>query len=282
MNVVNIIKKIIKNDNFSYQRMKYEDSDGFYNVWKIEFDNKFYILKQVKNKELNFYNNILSDYIPKIYGNCSYYNKQYILIEYINGNNLMKCERKALEKTLNAIINIQNTYLNYNNELISNYEEVFKNVINRKQYLKDEKLEKTYDMFINRYQNIKKTLIHKDLLPFNVIVNEDKAVLIDWGYYGILPYPLMLCRLIAHCKNDINYLFYMNDEDKIFAIEYYYSHFISSLGIDYNTYLDDINYFMFYEYTEWVFVYNKYNKEKDDMFNYYYNKANEYALKIKR
>ena len=32
---------------------------------------------------------------------------------------------------------------------------------------------------------------------------------------------------------------------------------------------------MFFEYTEWVYVYNKYKLKKDDRYNYYLNKCYE-------
>lgn len=43
-----------------------------------------------------------------------------------------------------------------------------------------------------------KGLCHDDLLPFNVLVSEDRAVLIDWEFAGILPSPASFARLIAH------------------------------------------------------------------------------------
>lgn len=276
--ISNIIKKIIKYDVIKYERLKYEDYDGYYNVWKVTIDNNQYILKQVSDNELSFYKEIECRYIPYYYGSCSYYKKTYMLLEYINGNNLMKCEKENLKKALDAIINIQSNNYNIN----SNYDEKLQKVINRKQYLNNDVLEKTYEKFIIRYQNIYKTLTHDDLLPFNVLVKDDKAVLIDWEHFGILPYPLMICRLLAHCMNNKYYTFYMKDKDKDFAINYYYINYVSLLGIDINTYLEDINYFMFYEYTEWIYVYNKYNKTRDNRYEYYMEKALEYACKLKQ
>ena len=50
--------------------------------------------------------------------------------------------------------------------------------------------------------------------------------------------------------------------------------YLDYLDVNYESYFKTINYFMFYEFTEWIFVYNKYGLEKDDRFNYYYQKAN--------
>ena len=96
--ISNIIKKIIKYDVIKYERLKYEDYAGYYNVWKVTIDNNQYILKQVSDNELSFYKEIECRYIPYYYGSCSYYKKTYMLLEYINGNNLMKCEKENLKK----------------------------------------------------------------------------------------------------------------------------------------------------------------------------------------
>lgn len=53
-----------------------------------------------------------------------------------------------------------------------------------------------------------------DLLPFNVIVSDDRAVLIDWEYGGILPYPSSFARLIAHGEEAEDSLFHMTREDR--------------------------------------------------------------------
>ena len=106
------------------------------------------------------------------------------------------------------------------------------------------------------------------MLPFNVIVN-DSAYLIDWEHAGILPYPTPLVRLIAHGKDDPKYIFYMTDEDKNFAIEYFYKHCIKYHNVNYDEYIKTINLFLVYEYSEWIMLGNKYENTNTERYNYY-------------
>lgn len=100
----------------------------------------------------------------------------------------------------------------------------------RGEYLNDSELEEVYQKFLEIYASVPRTLCHDDLLPFNIIVSADNAFLIDWEYGGILPYPVSIARLIAHGENDKNALFYMTQEDKEFAIEYYYDNLLKKRG----------------------------------------------------
>ena len=58
-------------------------------------------------------------------------------------------------------------------------------------------------------------------------------------------------------------------------IKYYYDNFVSLLNISYGEYLHDLELFLFFEYTEWIYVYNKFNLKKDERYYYYLSKANE-------
>ena len=91
-----------------------------------------------------------------------------------------------------------------------------------------------------------------------MIVNADRAVLIDWEYAGILPYPAPLARLIAHGEPHADAFFFMTDEDRQFAIEYYYAHFIAEKGIAYADYRRALDLFLLYEYCEWIMLGVKY------------------------
>ena len=62
--------------------------------------------------------------------------------------------------------------------------------------------ERAYEQYLQIYSDVPRTLCHDDLLPFNVLCAKERAVIIDWEYAGILPYPTSLARLIAHCEED--------------------------------------------------------------------------------
>jgi len=278
--IKNIIKKIINVEATNIERLRYEDNDGFYNVWKIKVNTGLYLLKKTSINELNNYLEIKSDNVPKLYGYIKYYNKIYILIEYIIGTNLTKSTRNNIIKTIDAIIHLQKQYWNSSAVIGIKFEEKIKSVKNRKEFLFDDILEKAYNKFIDLFLSCDKTIVHDDLLPFNVIVNDETCKIIDLEYVGVLPYPLTFCRLITHCKEEKDYIFYMSEEDKQYAIEYYYNNFIKFHNINYMQYIKTIRYFMFYEFTEWVFVYNKYQKQKDQMFEYYYSNSKKIANEI--
>ena len=122
--------------------------------------------------------------------------------------------------------------------------------------------------------------MHEDLLPFNVIIDNQKAVFIDWEYGGILPYPMMLARLIAHTKDDPNYFFFMEEKTYNFAIDYYYKGLTEFYNISRSEYDEVIDAFSFYELIEWIYVYNKYGKAKDERYAYYFDKASNLAKKL--
>jgi thiamine kinase-like enzyme len=143
------------------------------------------------------------------------------------------------------------------------FEKSLKGRIDRGAYLCDNELEAHYNKFLSAYQNIPRTLCHDDLLPFNILVSDDGATIIDWEYAGMLPYLTSIARLIAHCEESDDAFFYMKDEDKRFAIDYYYDNLIKQKGIAYENYRHDLDLFLFYEYCEWIMLGNKYPDSAD-------------------
>ena len=101
-------------------------------------------------------------------------------------------------------------------------------------HLRDEddqkRLEEAYASFMKIYQTTPRTLCHDDLLPFNLLIGE-RAVLIDWEYGGVLPYPTSFARLIAHGREEEGAFFCMTREDRVFAIQYYYDGLIGNSRI---------------------------------------------------
>ena len=127
--------------------------------------------------------------------------------------------------------------------------------------MNDSLLEQAYGGFLELYESLPRTLCHDDLLPFNVLVNGNKATIIDWEHAGILPYPTSLVRLIAHGREEEDAFFYMTEADKAFAIDYYYEHLVKSKGISYEDYRRTVDYFLLYEYCEWIMLGSKYPDE---------------------
>ena len=72
----------------------------------------------------------------------------------------------------------------------------------------------------------------------------------------------------------------MSNSDKCYAIDYYYENLLKKNGISYTDWLDTLEYFLFYEYCEWVYVGNKYNVTDGEYFKKYLPIAKQQANKI--
>lgn len=263
-------------------QLKHEEDNEPCQVWRIDTDNTSYILKEAKENEVEIYQSILTplkDSIPTIYQTIATEDKTYLLMEYIEGEDLCKCNRKKLTKALDALISLQQkTWESNFHKYISGQD--FLKRQNRGKYLNDSLLEDVYGRFLKIYQSLPRALCHDDLLPFNIIASEHKAVLIDWETGGILPYPTPFARLIAHTDDNADAMFYMTNTDKNFAIDYYYDRLLKDKGITYTNWRNTLEYFLFYEYCEWVYVGNKFNATDGEYYNKYLPIAKQQAAKI--
>ena len=107
-NISKIANRILnKADEYKISLFPLEESKGFYkNVYKIKSHSKVYVLKQAKEKELDLYsslNNTL-ECVPHFYGSYRFYKRDYILIDYFDGYNAMRLNRKDLTKIIGTII----------------------------------------------------------------------------------------------------------------------------------------------------------------------------------
>lgn len=271
MNIREIITKMGFGNQAVITAFKHEDDDSDYAVWKIEDGNVIRVLKKTSKQELDIYDTFLSFAklgVPRFYKSIEYDGELFILMEYLDGNNLQKCDRKSLTAVLDALIYLQNMYWEKRElEAIGHgFEASLPGRQKRGKYLNDVELEQAYEKYLQVYSNISRTLCHDDLLPFNVICTNEHAVIIDWEYAGILPYPTSLARLLAHCEEDESAFFYMRQEDKEYAIEYYFEHLLKEKGIDYSDYRKTLDYFLLYEYCEWIMLGVEYNDTENERF----------------
>ena len=265
------------------ERVKWEEQDGYYDVWKIIGANGEYILKKVSAVEKEIYEKIADRVksLPKFLGETSYRGATYILISFEKGENLMNCTRGNLVKVVDAIADIQNEFWDTPKRIGMTLDESFESRISRREYAQDAELVRAFDVFFEEYKAVPKTLCHDDLLPFNVIVGKD-AKIIDWEHVGILPYPTMLARFLAHTSEHGETPFYMSKDDVNFAIDYYFEQLVRDKGITRERFKFSMDCFLFYESLEWVYVYNKNIMAHNELFDYYYNLAKERAKKILR
>ncbi len=276
-----VLKALLNTDTAEITPFKSAEDGQDYAVWRITASSREYVLKKAKNHELQIYSEFFSGDVigaPRFLGSARVGGVDYFLMEYVRGDDLRRCGRAALTKALDALIALQNEYweatdktdvgLSFDESLIKRRE--------RGNHLGDEVLEREYASFLSAYETLPRTLCHDDLLPFNVLVCNDGATIIDWEIAGILPYPTSLARLIAHCEEDESAFFYMRDEDKRFAIDYYYENLVKSKGIDFAHYRRTLDLFIFYEYCEWIMLGNKYADADMERYEKYLSKAKEH------
>lgn len=283
--IIDRIDAVSISKNATITQLRHEEDDAPYQVWKIDTHNTSYILKEAKGNEAEIYQSVLAELkesVPTLYQAITIEDKTYLLLEYIEGEDLCKCNRQKLIRALDALISLQQK--TWKTKASCQQEYAFAKSLAQRQdrgkYLNDSLLEKTYEKFLRVYQSVPKALCHDDLLPFNVISSEQRAVLIDWESGGILPYPTSFARLIAYGEEDGDAFFYMTAEDKHFAIDYYYDHLLKEKGISYIDWLNTLEYFLFYEYCEWVFVGNKYHATEGEYYKKYLPVAKSQAYKV--
>ena len=283
--IIGRIDTVSISDNATITQIKHEEDGTPYQVWRIDTGNSRYILKEAKENEREIYQRFLGELkegVPTLYQEVSICNKTYLLMEYIEGEDLCKCNRAKLTCALDALIAIQDTTWEGEcfDRWIDFYERSLLHRQNRGKYLNDPLLEEAYEQFLKAYQSVPKALCHDDLLPFNIISSDHKAFLIDWEAGGVLPYPASFARLIAHAEDSDDAFFYMSQADKEFAIDYYYNHLLKGKGISYADWRRTLEYFLFYEYCEWVFVGNKYNATDGEYYQKYLPIAKRQAGEI--
>lgn len=286
MDLKEALAKMGFDERATVEAFENEEDGEEYAVWKVQTGSDIFVLKKTTKQELSVYNTFLNSVslgAPRLYKSVDCGDDTFILIEYIDGNNLRKCDRSSLTAALDALIYLQNKYWERRDlqNLCYGYEDSLHGRELRGKHLNDSELEKAYEKFLQVYATVPRTLCHDDLLPFNVRFSNGRAVLIDWEYAGILPYATSLARLIAHGEEDEAAFFYMKEEDKAFAIEYYFEHLIKNKGIAYGDYRATLDYFLLYEYCEWVMLGNKYGDTSSSRFKQYLAKAKQHLSKLK-
>ena len=284
-NIIDRINRVFLLQEATITQLKHEEDNEPYQVWIIDANNIKYILKEAKENEPELHLAVLAmgkKSVPTLYQTITIDEKTYLLMEYIEGENLCRCNRTKLTLALDALIALQQeTWEGQNFELLmDSFDKSILERQNRGKYLNDSLLEEAYEKFLSVYQSTPKALCHDDLLPFNIITSDQKAFLIDWESAGLLPYPTSFARLIAHAEDNTDAFFYMTQADKDFAVNYYYDKLLKEKGISYTDWLNTLEYFLFYEYCEWVFVGNKYNATDGEYYKKYLPIAKHQATKI--
>ncbi len=262
------------------------DEDGSeYAVWLVDDGKEKSVLKKAKEYELKAYRAYFPSgkpYVPALLGSCIFGESEYFLTEYCPGTDLRICSREKLTKALDALTRMQDEFWQREDmyDTCVSMDRALAAIAEDGKYLGSELLERTYSKFTDIYRETPRTVCHEDLLPINLIINEERAVITDWEYAGILPYPGPFALLIAHGRNDPDSYFFMSDEDKSFAVGYYYDNLVKKHGIPFDEYRHVLDYFIFHEYCEWIMLGNRYGNRDDERYGYYMKLAEDLAQRL--
>ena len=251
MNIKEILAQMCLSEQAEATPFKSAEDGTDYAVWKINDGNTAYVLKKASEQELSVYNTFLASAeraVPHLYKSLNYCGELFLLMEYIEGHDLRKCDRESLTAVLDALIYLQNMYWERREcqAVDLTFEASLPRQQNRGKYLNDADLEHAYAEYLRLYSSVPRTLCHDDLSPFNVLCANGHATIIDWEY----------------------------------AAEYYFEHLLKGKGIDYNDYRRTLDYFLLYEYCEWIMLGVKYSETDSERFQKYYAKAKEHIKSL--
>lgn len=267
------------------EQIKNAEDGSLYDVWRVTSNGAEFVLKKAKGKEKAIYRSFFPravSGVPRCFGSVSAFGCDYLLLSFLRGEGLLRLDRDSARAAIDALADIQNEF--WGDTLHSDdgvtFEKAYGSCEDRGKYLYDSALEKCHARYLELYSTIPRTLCHGDMLPFNVLYDGERAYIVDWEQAGILPYPVSFARLIAHCFQGEDEFFYMTDADKEFAIGYYYERFVKEKGVDEREYRRTLEYFIFYEYCEWVMLGNKYEDSDKARFDKYFALAKALAEKL--
>ena len=284
-----IIREILAQMGIGSQALvtafRHEEDDEDYAVWKIK-ENDMFCPEKAHEQTLEIYQACLFDFdggAPRLYKSLKFQSNVYLLTEFLEGHDLRKCDRESLTAVLNALIYLQNQYWE-RRDLESagfGFAAVCRDGKNGGIPLVTRiwsGLTSASCRFMPKSPGPCATMT---CCPSMCFCSGDRAVLIDWEYALIMPYPTSLARLIAHGEEDENAFFHMTQLDREFAIQYYFEHFIRKKRIEYLEYRRTLDYFLLYEYCEWVAIGVQYGETDSERYQQYFAKAKEYLKKLK-
>lgn len=260
-----------------------EEDGAEYTVWRVDLQTGPKVLKKTTRQERSVYETFLMGLaaVPRCYGFYETGDDVYMLMEFVPGQTLSRCTREKLTLALDALIELQNAW--WQDEAHAEAGLSFDRCYESRQkwlpHMAD--LTEAFEAYLEAFRTVPRTLCNDDMLPFNVLTDQNRAVILDWEYGGILPYPCALARLIAYGEDREDALFYMTQEDKEFALRYYYDRFIRQKGIGWEAYLHAMQLFLLKEYAEWVYCAHKSGDLGIPYYKPYYAKARAMAAQLK-
>lgn len=237
------------------EQFRAEEDGAPYQVWRLDTEQGELVLKKTTAMEREVYETFFAQGgpAPEVFAFGTYQGEEYMLMEYVRGTSMSRCTRERLVRTLDALIASQEAHWGdgAHSDVGYGFEKSWPNRRKRLAYMGG--LTEAYSAYLEAFSSVPRTLCNDDMLPFNVLADGERAVILDWEFAGILPYPCAIARLIAFGEEDPQAQFYMTGEDRQFALDYYYEHLIRTKGISRAEYDRTIALFLLKEYSEWVY-----------------------------
>lgn len=243
-------------DSISCFAEQYEGEENReYDVYLLEWPDQCCILKKTDDREVLNYTRYLTGgnfSVPKYFGWMEEGENRWILLEYIDGEDLSRITDELVLSAAEALAEIQNAGTweeEIDRERFNAYYARLQKRAKCLDGLPD--FQKVYDLFLERQYTAPRRISHGDLGQFNAIARNGKVVLIDWGFGGILPYSLDIARFIAHTsENGEPFGMYMTDRQKKLFVDAVYEKLNEKPPFD--VYLRDIRLALLNEYVEFL------------------------------
>ena len=284
-----VLEKISVQDGVDILRFIDTNLDKIYDVYLIKLKAKAFILKQLEERRFDKtkYDTYFAGKgfaVPEIFETVSAGEKDYVLMQCIEGNDARNCSLEDAGKVGLELGKIQSYYLTdgghtetaeyYWNRYLEKYYEKLK------MFFSD--IDDVWEASKKRFFEAPQTLIHDDLLPINVLIGEKQPWIIDWEIAGIYPYFLDLARF-AYVFCSVDNDFFISSEAANAFVDSYYEELKKNpnFGIDKKQFLYDVAISALYQYIMFQ-DYDKLLEENEDTVDFKYLKEIIQVLREKR
>ena len=249
------------------ESIKKIENGNLNDVYKLVINNKKYILRMTEfnnDCEINTLL-ILKKYnlnVPNLLAHFSVYNKNVMLLDYIEGSNPLKIDTKFITELLRQLKKLHNipyedleeksinTIENF--ERLSKYYVVSKksNFLKQKIHLINSILEDVKDI---PFDKMPKCIVHSDIKKENVLVNNNTVYIIDFGNSYIGNRLIDLVRIIMWFflkNNDFN----IEEIENCFKVYFENNHLID---LEYNSLSKIIKFCVVYNLIKDVYLFEK-------------------------
>ncbi len=261
-----------------------DDGEGVlnrYNVYRLAAGDRAYVLKASDSGEIELYERYLSASglpVPRRYGSGTWDGRVWLLLEHDPGPDMREFTDEMIGPCADALASVMNRF--WGAPETERFDRYMERVRRRAKSLANEPLlAAAYALFLDRQRTCPRTLCNGDLLPFNCVFSQGRAILVDWAFGGVMPYALDIARFIAHGGDSGShppFPFSMTEAQKREFVEKIYIKLSQKPA--WEQYLLDIRLAVLNEYIEFIEDALLHRSQpRDRVFNWYYSRASALA-----